>query len=142
VDKFDVAKASSAAWMSGDGTVHPAQKKTWPIPLCRHCATHVRAANQAISGTSWGMVIGTVVALAGFLMADIWLSPGGVIIHFSSMAYGALKVQYAEELLSRRCCDRKLGVMFGGHSGAKYFIHFRSLSYAHEFRALNANKVL
>jgi serine/threonine protein kinase len=141
-DVFFAAEAKVAGWMSTNGTMHSAQQKTWAVPTCKRCARHIRAANQAVRGTTWGMVVGGLISLLGFLRADIWLSPSGIIIYFSAMTYGALKIQYAEELMHRHCSDRKLSVQFSGHIGSKYFLHFRSLAYAHEFRALNADKVL
>jgi hypothetical protein len=121
-------------------------QQLWEVPYCRRCARHVRAAHQSVVGTTWGMTLGLLVAAFGFaipdiLMSGIWLGPLGVSIHFSAMAYGVLKVQAAERIMRDECCDRNRAVAFGGQHGTKYFVLFRNLAYAHEFRTLNAGKL-
>lgn len=120
--------------------------RLWEVPACRRCARHVRAAKQAGAGTAWGMIAGMLIALIGFLipsflMSGMWLGPLGVAIHFSAMAYGALKIQAVERIMRDGCCDRKLAVGYGGQQGSKYFVLFHNLIYAHEFRTLNADKL-
>jgi serine/threonine protein kinase len=122
-----------------------AGKATWPIPYCRRCARHVRAAHAAVKVTTGGMAIGLVVAFVGWMMSDIWVAPSGMAIHFSAMFYGALKVQEAEGLMEDHCCDRQHSVSFGGErqtrAGLRYLVRFRSLEYAHKWKGKNAAKL-
>ncbi len=122
-----------------------AGRARWGVPYCVRCARHVKAAHQASAGTAWGIVVGLVVAFIGWMMSDFWIGPIGVAIHFSALAYGALKVQASEALMRPRCCDRKHAVGFGGESetraGRKYLVRFRSLKYAHEWKSKNAAKL-
>lgn len=122
-----------------------AGRARWGVPYCARCARHVKAAHQASAGTTWGIIGGLAVAFVGWMMSDFWIGPIGVAIHFSSLAYGALKIQAAEALMRPRCCDRKHAVGFGGErqtrAGRKYLVRFRSLRYAHEWKARNASKL-
>ncbi|MDF2439413.1 MAG: F-box protein 11, partial [Abditibacteriota bacterium] len=132
--------------VKGHGVQGKSWQQLWEVPYCRRCARHVRAAHQSVVGTTWGMTLGLLVAAFGFaipdiLMSGIWLGPLGVSIHFSAMAYGVLKVQAAERIMRDECCDRNRAVAFGGQHGTKYFVLFRNLAYAHEFRTLNAGKL-
>lgn len=117
----------------------------WDVPYCARCARHVKAAHQASAGTAWGILGGLVVAFVGWMMSDFWIGPIGVAIHFSALVYGALKIQSAEALMRPRCCDRKHAVGFGGERetrvGRRLLVRFRSLKYAHEWKAKNASKL-
>jgi serine/threonine-protein kinase len=122
-----------------------AGRDKWNVPYCARCSRHVKAAHQASIGTVWGIVGGLAVAFLGWALSDFWIGPIGVAIHFSALAYGALKVQAAEALMRPRCCDRKHAVGFGGvretRAGRKYLVRFRSLRYAHEWKDRNASKL-
>lgn len=122
-----------------------AGRARWGVPYCARCARHVKAAHQASAGTAWGIVAGLAVAFIGWLMSDFWIGPIGVAIHFSALTYGALKIQAAEALMRPRCCDRKHAVGFGGEretrAGKRYLVRFRSLKYAHEWKARNASRL-
>ena len=122
-----------------------AGRARWSVPYCTRCARHVKAAHQASAGTTWGIIGGLAVAFVGWMMSDFWIGPIGVAIHFSALAYGALKIQAAEGLMRPRCCDRKHAVGFGGEretrAGRKFLVRFRSLKYAHEWKTKNASKL-
>lgn len=122
-----------------------AGRARWSVPYCTRCARHVKAAHQASAGTTWGIIGGLAVAFVGWMMSDFWIGPIGVAIHFSALAYGALKIQAAEALMRPRCCDRKHAVGFGGEretrAGRKFLVRFRSLKYAHEWKSKNASKL-
>jgi hypothetical protein len=105
----------------------------------------VKAGHQASAGTSWGIAAGLAVAFVGWALSDIWIGPIGVSIHFSSLAYGALKLQASEAMMGSQCCDRKHAVGYGGEretrSGRKYLVRFRSLQYAHAWKDQNASRL-
>ena len=117
----------------------------WAVPYCRRCATHGRVSRQAVVGATLGMASGLLIAGVGWWLSDLWISPAGVAVHFSAMAYGALKFQASEAIMRARCCDRNPAVMFGGvrlqRSGEKrYLVRFRNLEYADAWKTRNVGK--
>ncbi len=117
----------------------------WAVPYCRRCATHGRVSRQASVGATLGMAGGLVIAGIGWLLSDLWISPAGVAVHFSAMAYGALKFQASEAIMRPLCCDRNRAVMFGGirlnRNGEKrYLVRFRNLEYADAWKTRNVGK--
>ena len=117
----------------------------WAVPYCRRCATHGRVSRQAVVGATLGMASGLLIAGMGWLLSDLWISPAGVAVHFSAMAYGALKFQASEAIMRPRCCDRNPAITFGGErlqrGGEKrYLVRFRNMEYADAWKTRNVGK--
>ena len=122
-----------------------ALKTKWAVPYCKRCAAHGRVARQAWTGAGWGMVSGLAIASLGWWLSDLWISPAGVAVHFSAMAYGGLKFQASEAIMRPRCCDRNQAVAFGGvrlnRVGEKlYLIRFRNSDYVEAWKTRNVGK--
>ena len=82
-----------------------------------------------------GMACGVGLAGIGFALSDIFISPLGVIVHFSAMSYGALQSSHADGLATAQCCS--VGAAVGLKTKNARFWQFRSGRYAEEFRRLN-----
>ncbi len=122
-----------------------ALNQIWAVPYCKRCTAHARVSRQATSGASLGMACGLAVAGLGWLLSDLWISPAGVAVHFSAMAYGALKFQASEAIMRPNCCDRNRAITFGGlrlnRAGEKrYLVRFRNSEYAEAWKTRNVGK--
>lgn len=116
------------------------------VPYCAACLRHARCARSAGDGARRGMIVGVVMAAAGFLfaqqLAGLLLASLGVIIHFAAMIYWVLKSAVAEGFVAADCCDAKAAVSYAGVSGNAHRWNFKNRRYAEEFRRANAAHVV
>ncbi len=130
----------------GDTHWQLAAPRDCQVPYCAACLRHARCARSAGDGARRGMIVGVVMAAAGFLfaqqLAGLLLASLGVIIHFAAMIYWVLKSAVAEGFVAADCCDAKAAVSYGGKTGNAHRWNFKNSRYAEEFRRVNAVHVV
>lgn len=118
--------------------------KSWDFPYCQNCLAHVKAARNASTVQSVGVIaslfFGGIIGLAvNSLIASIIISGLCVIL---SLTIGHVLLEGARKMCSPDCVNVRTAVQYRGWYGNCHSFYIQSQEYAFAFMKSNEKKLI
>jgi len=135
--------SASASKSTGKRVVHTTSK-SWEFPYCTRCASHVRAAREAVTAITIIAIVSVIVAL--YLHFGVDQSGIGLFVALAGIGTAIYLHQVlmakAKAMCSASCVTVKSAVGYVGWQGTCHMFEVLSSQYALAFMVANQSKLV